>query len=145
MSNDALERLKQRERPTVPVREVPLVAEDKDTSISRYLEPKRAESSAELLQTKQSTLRLEAELSDRLQAVCRENGISREVLLEGLFEYYESTPSARSEIIASAKRRGTSQLCKWTFMRQGRQGRQGREKPPHSSQVHRKSILVSCS
>ncbi len=106
MSNDALERLKQRERPTVPVREVPLVAEDKDTSISRYLEPKRAESSAELLQTKQSTLRLEAELSDRLQAVCRENGISREVLLEGLFEYYESTPSARSEIIASAKRRG---------------------------------------
>ena len=106
MSNDALERLKQRERPTVPVREVPLVAEDKDTSISRYLEPKRAESSAELLQTKQSTLRLEAELSGRLQAVCRENGISREVLLEGLFEYYESTPSARSEIIASAKRRG---------------------------------------
>lgn len=106
MSNDALERLKQRERPTVPVREVPLVAEDKDTSTSRYLEPKRAESSAELLQTKQSTLRLEAELSGRLQAVCRENSISREVLLEGLFEYYESTPSARSEIIASAKRRG---------------------------------------
>jgi len=106
MSNDALERLKQRERPTVPVREVPLVAEDKDTSTSRYLEPKKADSSAELLQTKQSTLRLEAELSGRLQAVCRENGISREVLLEGLFEYYESTPSARSEIIASAKRRG---------------------------------------
>ena len=90
----------------MPVREVPLAAEDKDTSISGYPESNQATRAVELLQTKQSTLRLSAELSDRLQAVCRENGISREVLIEGLFEYYESTPSARSQILDSAKRRG---------------------------------------
>lgn len=103
MSNDALERLKQRQRPTVPDRDTSLetrqpdysISNSIDTSTSRYLEsnkattirePKQPQTSVvEQIQTKQSTLRLEARLSDRLTTVCRENGVSREVLLEALF------------------------------------------------------------
>lgn len=134
MSNDALERLKQRQRPTVPIRDASLVSGSADTSIStnadtsisktlevqqfqssqavedtstsRYLEVKQPQASVEPIQTKQSTLRLEAQLSDRLSTVCRENGISREVLLEALFQYYESEPEAWKTILGEAKRRG---------------------------------------
>lgn len=134
MSNDALERLKQRQRPTVPMRDASLVSESFDTSIpvnidtsipknleiqesqsfqavedtstSRYLEVKKSQNLLEQIQTKQSTLRLEAQLSDRLSTVCRENGISREVLLEALFQHYESEPKAWKKILDEAKRRG---------------------------------------
>lgn len=134
MSNDALERLKQRQRPTVPTRDASLVSEGadtsisinvdtsipktlethqshslqaaKDTSTSRYLEVKKPQDLLEQIQTKQSTLRLEAQLSDRLSTVCRENGISREVLLEALFQYYESEPEAWKTVLGEAKRRG---------------------------------------
>lgn len=114
MSNDALERLKQRQRPTVPMRDASLVSETAETSIpisvdastSRYLEVKKSQNLSEQIQTKQSTLRLEAQLSERLSTVCRENGISREVMLEALFEYYESEPKAWKIILDEAKRRG---------------------------------------
>ena len=134
MNNDALERLKQRQRPTVPMRDDSLapqspessVSANADTLTSRYLEGekpksspsientstsahlevKQAQTSVEPIQTKQSTLRLEAQLSDRLSSVCRENGISREVLLEALFQYYESEPEGWKTILAEAKRRG---------------------------------------
>lgn len=134
MSNDALERLKQRQRPTVPARDASLsptttdnlISAFVDTSTSRYLETDKhqfsqfrenpsvsehlevnqPQTSVEPIKTKQSTLRLEAQLSDRLSTVCRENGISREVLLEALFQYYESEPEAWKTIINEAKRRG---------------------------------------
>lgn len=134
MSNDALERLKQRQRPTVPMRDASLASDNtdisistnidtsipktletqlsqpvqdiKDTSTSRYLEvEKLSQEVIEQIKTKQSTLRLEAQLSDRLSTVCRENGISREVLLEALFQYYESEPEAWKTILGEAKRR----------------------------------------
>lgn len=134
MSNDALERLKQRQRPTVPTRDASLsptttdnlISTSVDTSTSRYLEVDKhqfsqfrenpsvsehlevnqPQTSVEPIKTKQSTLRLEAQLSDRLSTVCRENGISREVLLEALFQYYESEPEAWKTITNEAKRRG---------------------------------------
>lgn len=134
MNNDALERLKQRQRPTVPMRDDSLAPQSPDSSVStnadtltsRYLENekpksspsientstsahlevKQAQTSVEPIKTKQSTLRLEAQLSDRLSIVCRENGISREVLLEALFQYYESEPEGWKTILAEAKRRG---------------------------------------
>jgi hypothetical protein len=104
MSDDALERLKKRQRPSVPSRDAALTSSSLDTSTSRYqdiLDVKQPE----LLKTKQSTLRLEAELSDRLSDVCKSNDISREVLIEALFEHYQANPEAWQVILAEAKRR----------------------------------------
>jgi hypothetical protein len=120
--SDALERLRQRNRPTVPPRDAsltpgasiraiaPLDSESLDTSISRYqdiqnskLKDSRPQEIEPSLQTKQSTMRLEQELSDRLQAVCRDNGISREVLIEALFEYGEAHPEVMSSVLKEAQ------------------------------------------
>ncbi|WP_392476293.1 hypothetical protein [Nostoc sp. C110] len=54
------------------------------------------------LQTKQSTLRLEHLVSDRLQDVCRKNGICREVLIEAMFEYCEANPEFLSIVLTEA-------------------------------------------
>ena len=119
MSDDALERLKQRQRPVVPVRDTSLTpinldnlqSKSPDISTSRNLEAQNSAQTIEStpiepIQTKQSTLRLEAQLSDRMKSVCRENGISREVLLEALFQHYESDPDAWAAILKEAKRKG---------------------------------------
>lgn len=55
------------------------------------------------LETKQSTLRLEAKLSDDLQTVCREQGICREVLIEAMFEYCQAHPKVLSAVLTKAK------------------------------------------
>ncbi|MBD2078440.1 CopG family transcriptional regulator [Leptolyngbya sp. FACHB-17] len=57
------------------------------------------------LETKQTTLRLEVEVSDRLQALCRENGICREVLIEAMFEYCEGNPDALRNVLGGAKKK----------------------------------------
>ncbi|AFZ15714.1 hypothetical protein Cri9333_4959 (plasmid) [Crinalium epipsammum PCC 9333] len=103
MSDDALERLKTRKRPSVQSRDASLISSSVDISTSRYQEtviPGNRE-----IQTKQTTLRLEAGISDRLMAVTRKNGISREVLIEAVFEHYEADPQAWGEILAEAKKR----------------------------------------
>lgn len=100
MSDDALERLKQRQRPSVPTRDASLTSSSPDISTSRYQESNTQEPE---IKTKQSTIRLEAGLSNRLSEVCKSNGISREVLIEALFEHYESNPEAGDAIISLAK------------------------------------------
>lgn len=120
--SDALERLKQRNRPTVPPRDASLTpgaaiqaiepksSASLDTLISRYPDTPISKSknarSLEVepsLQTKQSTMRLEQGLSDRLQDMCRDNGISREVLIEALFEYGEAHPEVMSTVLKEAQ------------------------------------------
>lgn len=110
MSNsDALERLKSRNRPTVPNRDASLAPSpvDLDTSTSRNLEFKVStpQETEQPLQTKQSTLRLELGVSDRLQDVCRENGICREVLIEAMFEYCEGSPAALRSVLGEARKK----------------------------------------
>jgi predicted DNA-binding protein len=119
MSNDALERLKKRQRPSVPSRDAS-ISPSVDISTSRYQEPLSVDISTsgyqvvqqepEQLLTKQSTLRLEASLSQRLSEVCQNNGISREVLIEALFERYSNDPEAWQAILAEAKRRGEHRM-----------------------------------
>ncbi|WP_199313659.1 hypothetical protein [Leptolyngbya sp. FACHB-671] len=120
--NDALERLKKRSRPTVPSRDASLTpsqaSESLDISTSRnqdiqssapqdIVEPRSQEfetlDSQQSLKTKQTTLRLEQGMSDRLQDLCRENGICREVLLEAMFEYSEANSDVLQQILAEAK------------------------------------------
>jgi len=107
--SDALERLKQRSRPSVKSRDTSLSSGSPDTSISRNQEPQIPETpenqatiSKQPLQTKQSTLRLEQGVSSRLQEVCRENGICREVLIEAMFEYCETNPEFLSAVLSEA-------------------------------------------
>lgn len=104
MSDDALERLKKRQRPNVPQRDATLTSGNVDTSIPGYLD-KQVSRKLDELKTKQSTLRLETEISDRLMEACQVNGISREVLIEALFQHYEADEQAWSVILAEAKRR----------------------------------------
>jgi hypothetical protein len=118
MSNDALERLKKRQRPNVPSRDASLSAPSQDISTSRYQESEISRDQdteisgkpPEQLLTKQSTLRLETSLSQRLSEVCQDNELSREVLIEALFEYYSNDPEAWQAILAEAKRRGERRM-----------------------------------
>ncbi len=55
------------------------------------------------LQTKQSTLRLEQGVSDRLQDLCRHQSICREVLIEALFEWGEAHPDGLADVLVAAK------------------------------------------
>ncbi|MBW4523380.1 MAG: hypothetical protein KME16_27390 [Scytolyngbya sp. HA4215-MV1] len=115
--NDALERLKNRNRPTVPNRDASLTPTPAsvDTSTSRSLEVQVSTPSAvqtpiaqefiPSLQTKQSTLRLEVGVSDRLQEVCRDNGLCREVLIEAMFEFCEQHPKVLQGVLAEATTR----------------------------------------
>jgi hypothetical protein len=164
-ATDALARLRNRQRPTVPNRDASLTSSSADISTSRHLDSEhpdiqppavaapatanpeekpnakpnasataKAKAKAkestpgapptatspdlqksrhpdieisalpdiEELKTKQSTLRLEAGLSDRLQQLCRQEGICREVLIEALFEHFEHHADTRPQILAIA-------------------------------------------
>ncbi len=146
-NNDALNRLRNRQRPTVPNRDATINSRSPDISTPRNQESQPPDTSTsrgpeifqntdpekpmmegfqppklneisnerypdieistvpdiERLDTKQSTLRMEADLSDRLQTLCRSQGICREVLLEALFEHFESHPDTQAEILAAAQ------------------------------------------
>lgn len=113
MSDDALERLKKRQRPNVRSRDTSLQNKSIGTSTSGYQEFKKPinqdskalDARTEELKTKQSTIRLEAGLSKSLQEVCRRNGLSREVLIEALFSHYESDPETQRIVLTEAKQR----------------------------------------
>lgn len=126
--SDALERLKRRNRPTVPTRDtsltpVPFDSVSQDTSIPSNLDIENSliqniqasisqdtqspsyPEIAQPLETKQSTLRLERGVSDRLQEVCRENSICREVLIEAMFEYCEANLEALQAVLPEARKK----------------------------------------
>lgn len=145
--SDALARLRNRQRPTVPDRDASLNSKSLDILTSGNQDSQNSDSSASLstkagqgadtellaiskpeastpktssdkrhsdietstlpevesFDTKQSTLRLEAVLSDRLQSLCRSEGICREVLLEALFESFEVDADSQQEILLAAQ------------------------------------------
>lgn len=108
--SDALDRLKGRKRPVVPSRDTVLdpgnVPESQssttqDISTTRY---QNVEESRNLV-TKQTTLRMESALSDRLQGLCREHKLSREVLIEAMFEHCEGDSDLMRIILENAQLR----------------------------------------
>jgi hypothetical protein len=138
MTNDALERLKRRQRPSVPERDISLAAPRSetslDTSTSRYLEPKSPDISESKtleakspdisksgnpetkspesldIKTKQTTMRLDAGVSDRLQGLCQRHGISREVLIEAMFLHCEQEVSVLKTVLSTAQERNEQRL-----------------------------------
>jgi hypothetical protein len=116
--SDALERLKNknRNRPVVSNRDASLasIPAIPDIEVSRSLETQVSDSvgtsisntqEIQPLQTKQGTMRLEVGVSDRLQTLCRKNGIFREVLIEAMFEYCEANPEALQVVLDEAKKK----------------------------------------
>ncbi len=57
------------------------------------------------LETKQSTIRLEKELSLRLFQKCQSEEISREVFLEALFVYFENHKPMQTKVLQEARKR----------------------------------------
>ena len=55
--------------------------------------------------TKQSTIRLEQQLSQKLTQKCQQENISREVFLEALFVYFDSHQSIQSKVLKEARQR----------------------------------------
>lgn len=114
MNNDALERLRKRERPKVSTRDTAIDKAQPKEQIEREI----ADSNAHLdistprnldiekpkhldIETKQTTIRLEVALSQRLTQSANGLGVCREALLEALFEYWEDN-SAVKEVITQA-------------------------------------------
>jgi hypothetical protein len=88
-----------------------------DIEISTLLEqkiPRSPDNEDALLEgtfnTKQTTIRLESGLSDRLQETCRGSGISREVLIEAMFEYCEKDPKAFRKVLKEALKKNDYRL-----------------------------------
>ena len=118
--NDALDRIRQKKRPTVPSREDEMksdsaaqeqnkTAPNQDSEVSsnqntetnlgldikipRYLD----------LKTKASTLRLEEKIATELTQLCKEEGISREVMVEAMFLYCQDHPSVLEAVLEEAR------------------------------------------
>ena len=72
-----------------------------DSQISRS--PFALSSDVEEQEVKRSTFRLETGLLSRLHRLCQANGISREVMIESMFEYVEQNPDALDQVIEVAK------------------------------------------
>lgn len=121
MSNDALERIKQKQRPSVPTRDLSLISENVDiltlnnsdieNQVASRVEISSNTNERKLgaitpIQTKQTTIRLDIKVSERLASVCRANDLSREVFLEALFEHYEIDSDAWKKILTEAKIKG---------------------------------------
>ncbi len=125
--SDALERLKQRQRPTVPSRDTSLESQGLDISIPESLDnsmPRSldtpipesldkgvSKSQSKNLATKQTTIRLETKLLERVTKVCAKENLSREVLFEALFEHYEQDSEAWESILSQAKEKAGHRLA----------------------------------
>lgn len=142
MNQDALERLRNRAKPTVQSRDlstIPSVSKNEEISnreasvtintvkdisdssnqdleistiadVEAVSQPSKLasnelSSSSMDIKTKQSTIRLEQKLSQRLSQQCQEEEISREVFLEALFVYFENHKSIQSKVLQEARKR----------------------------------------
>ncbi len=156
--SDALDRLKQRQRPKVAPRDASLASRPQDIEVSRHqdiqmsghtedegMEVEGAVTGlSELVEsrhtdiqmpeapkagiamgasrytdsqasrhieieneppTKRSTFRLEADLIERLHTFCRHQGLSREVLIEAMYEYMEANPEALAQVVENASQK----------------------------------------
>lgn len=72
-------------------------------STSGHIDIQTSKSLDDPFPTKRSTFRLEAKLIERLHGFCRRHGLSREVLIESMYEYMEDHPEAMEQVVAQAQ------------------------------------------
>jgi len=110
MNKDALDRIRKKKRPAVPPREDEMksystqeqvkVSQNQDTEIPSNLNTET--SRYQDLKTKASTLRLEETIATELTQLCKEKGISREVVVEAMFLYCQNYPSVLEAVLKEA-------------------------------------------
>lgn len=128
MSDSVLDRIRQnRQRPAVPTRDDTLITRVEQSeppqnseivealpetkvsaaapSTSDTLEELKAEIAKIPETNRHSAIVLEKELDQNLTRYCRDNRITIEVFLEAAWVHASSTPDAKEEILAEAKRR----------------------------------------
>lgn len=135
MTDDALERLRNKAKPKVESRDLstvppntvvqnlattPINSDNNKTSgnpdieISTLSDIEKSPSSANIdeqssvglnFATKQTTIRLEKQILQEITVVCQESEISREVLIEAFFVYFVGNKSAQAKIIKEARKR----------------------------------------
>ena len=138
--SDALDRLRQKNRPKVQPRNTKVAQASQDIQTSRHIDDaggdNRRTSDSEgfssdlsedmqtsrhidnktsihqsvniseglkAIEVKRSTFRLEVGLIGRLHRLCQDNGISREVMIESMFEYMEQNPDALKQVVEVAE------------------------------------------
>lgn len=117
MNDDALDRLRKRQRPSVPERDLDVIegehlapASNPQLASSQPSTPDTQTNRYRDLETKASTLRLEAEIAKELSLLCKREEISREVLVEAMFIYCQGAPEAMSAVLESARRRNQERV-----------------------------------
>ena len=81
-----------------------------DIQTSRYPDIQISGLSNQSFETKQTTLRLEREISEDLSNICKEGGFCREAFIEALIEYYQTHDEIREEILELARKRADLRL-----------------------------------
>lgn len=76
-----------------------------ELEISRHIDIQMSKPLDEEPMVKRSTFRLEADLIDRLHTFCRQQGLSREVLIEAMYEYMEAHPEALAQVVEKASQK----------------------------------------
>jgi hypothetical protein len=109
---DALDRLKNRQRPTVDTRDSSIIKSDHDdagTQNSNYLDIQISTSLDSKippsLEVKNTTLRLETAIGKELQSLCQEQKICREVFIESMFLLVQSDPDLLARVLEGAQER----------------------------------------
>jgi hypothetical protein len=109
---DALDRIKNRQRPTVETRDSSIIKSDHDdagTQNSNYLDIQISTSLDSKippsLEVKNTTLRLETAIGKELQSLCQEQEICREVFIESMFLLVQSDPDLLARVLEGAQER----------------------------------------
>lgn len=80
-----------------------------DIQMSRHIDSQISKTSLNQLnelddiEVKRSTFRLEVGLIGRLHRLCQDQGISREVMIESMFEYMEQNPEALEQVLKESE------------------------------------------
>lgn len=113
---DAFDRLKNRSRATVPVRDASLTKEmtDVKTGFSHLekvevpdseLNPPNSEDAEEFPEVVRRTIRLEQQVDEELERLCSRERITRETFLEAAYLVCNDKPEILQEVLAIAKQR----------------------------------------
>lgn len=113
---DAFDRLKNRSRATVPVRDASLTKEvtDVKTEFSHLekveapdseLTPPNSENAEEFPEVVRRTVRLEQQVDEELERLCSRERITRETFLEAVYLVCNDKPEILQEVLAIAKQR----------------------------------------
>jgi hypothetical protein len=108
---DALDRIKNRQRPTVETRDSSIIKPDHDagtqnpSSLDIQISTLPDSKAPPSLEVKNTTLRLETAIGEELQSLCQGKKICREVFIESMFLQVQADPDLLERILLGAQER----------------------------------------